>query len=66
MKDMNQQPEHHGAQEVAQQTAAFLSYALADVRKVSPLSAYFLEMAIIVLSDDTRENETNGVPTTQN
>lgn len=33
---------------------AYLSYALNDVRKLSPLGAHLLEMSIAVLNDDTR------------
>jgi hypothetical protein len=31
---------------------AYLSYALEDVRAISPLSTQFLEMAIMALSED--------------
>jgi hypothetical protein len=40
---------------------AYLSYALKDVRGLSPLGAHLLEMSIAVLNDDIRSaNETNG------
>jgi hypothetical protein len=40
---------------------AYLSYALKDVRKLSPLGAHLLEMSIAVLNDDTRAaNKSNN------
>jgi hypothetical protein len=43
-----------------EQIVAYLSYALKDVRGLSPLGAHLLEMSIAVLNDDIRSaNETN-------
>jgi hypothetical protein len=52
------------AQEAAQQIVAYLTYAMADVRKLSPLGAYLLEMSIAVLNGDVQDGEfKNGVAT---
>jgi hypothetical protein len=36
----------------AQEIVAYLSYALADVRSLSPTSSYFLEISIAAIKDD--------------
>jgi hypothetical protein len=36
---------------------AYLSYALKDVRKISPLGAHLLEMSIAVLNEDIRTTD---------
>jgi hypothetical protein len=59
MKDVNRQHQNGSAPKAPQQVIAFLTYALEDVRRLSPLGAYLLEMAIAVLNDDIHENEAN-------
>lgn len=38
----------------ARQIVAYLSYALEDVRTLSPTSSYLLEMSIAAINDDLR------------
>ena len=59
MKNLHRLDHGGGTQETAQQVLAYLSYAMAEVRKLSPLGAYLLEMSIAVLRDDVRETEAN-------
>jgi hypothetical protein len=50
---------HH--RHIEKDIIAYLSYALKDVRKLSPLGAHLLEMSIAVLNDDTHAaNKSNN------
>ena len=53
MSELNQEDRHRDNRSPsADLIIAYLSYALEDVRTISPLSTQFLEMAILALSED--------------
>jgi hypothetical protein len=48
-----QSPPDPARQAKAGQAVAYLSYALGDVRALSPTGAFLLEMAIVAIKEDT-------------
>jgi hypothetical protein len=50
----------NGHRHIEKDIIAYLSYALKDVRKLSPLGAHLLEMSIAVLNDEQVEQQRRG------